>query len=199
MQGTFNLFQACADLGIQRIVSASSAQVYGFAGAPPLYAPVDEDHPARPVNCYALSKSAGEQAAEYFVQRYGMTILSFRFMGVRTPSEIAPQIEALASNPASGSWLLWTRTDARDAAAACRLAIETDGVPPGPYNITGAQVVLDTPTRDLIDTYFGPATELRGDLPGHVSPLSTERARQAFGYAPKYIWRQAQYHPEPNA
>ena len=31
VQGTFNLFQACADLGIQRVVSASSAQVYGFA------------------------------------------------------------------------------------------------------------------------------------------------------------------------
>ena len=39
--GTFNVFQACADLGIRRVVSASSNQVYGFAGAPPLYAPVD--------------------------------------------------------------------------------------------------------------------------------------------------------------
>ena len=128
-----------------------------------------------------------------------MTILSFRFMGVRTPSEIAPQIEALASNPASGSWLLWTRTDARDAAAACRLAIETDGVPPGPYNITGAQVVLDTPTHDLIDTYFGPATELRGDLPGHVSPLAPSAPAGRSATHPNTSGAKPKYHPEPNA
>ena len=45
VQGTFNLFQACVDLGIQRVISASSAQVYGFAKAPPVYVPVDEAHP----------------------------------------------------------------------------------------------------------------------------------------------------------
>lgn len=196
VQGTFNLFQACADLGILRVVSASSAQVYGFAGAPPLYAPVDEEHPVRPVNCYALSKTAGEQAAEYFVKRFGMTILSFRFMGVRMPEEITPQIETMAADPESGNWLLWTRTDARDAATACRLAIEAADVPSGPYNITGSHVVLSTPTRDLVQTYFGDTTEIRGDLADHVSPLSIERARQAFGYSPQYVWREGQYHLE---
>ena len=63
---TFNLFQACADLGIRRIVAASSAQVYGFASAALCYVPADEDHLLRPLNCYALSKMAGEQAVEYF-------------------------------------------------------------------------------------------------------------------------------------
>ena len=41
VQGTFNLFQACADLGISVWFSAS-AQVYGFAKTPPVYVPVDE-------------------------------------------------------------------------------------------------------------------------------------------------------------
>lgn len=35
------------------------------------------------------------------------------------------------------------RTDARDAAMACRKAIETEAFEPGPYNIAGAQIVLD--------------------------------------------------------
>ena len=48
--GTFNLFQACADLGIQRIVSASSAQVYGFRDYAPEYVRVDESHPLHPLN-----------------------------------------------------------------------------------------------------------------------------------------------------
>ena len=194
--GTYNVFQACADLGVMRVVSASSAQVYGFAAAPPVYVPVDEDHPLRPANCYALSKSAGEQAAEYFVQRYGMTILSFRFMGVRMPDEIPPQIEQMAADPASGSWLLWTRTDARDAAVACRLGIEAPSAPSGPYNITGAEVVLPAPTHELVTQHFGSATELRAPLLRHVSPLSTARAREAFGYSPRYIWRLDQRHPD---
>jgi nucleoside-diphosphate-sugar epimerase len=186
VQGTFNLFQACADMGIKRIVSASSAQVYGFAGAPPLYAPVDEDHPLRPVNSYALSKMAGEQAADYFVQNFGLTILSFRIMGVRPVERIGPEIAAMAQDPASGSWLLWTRTDARDAARACRQAIEISSVESGVYNITGADVVLDEESESLIRRYFGDRTEIREGIKGHTSPLSTAKARAAFGYVPQY-------------
>lgn len=196
VRGTFNLFQACADLGIKRVVSASSAQIYGFAAAPPVYLPADEKHPCRPVNCYALSKMAGEQAAEYFVECYGMTILSFRFMGVRAPHEIAPEIEAMAADPGSGRRLLWTRTDARDAAVACRQAVEVAEVAPGPYNITGAQVVLPASTAELVDKYFGSATEVREPLPNQLSPLSTARASEAFGYSPQYLWRQGLYHPD---
>ena len=69
----------------QRLV----AQVYGFAKEQPFYAPVDEAHPLRPANCYALSKVVGEQAADYFVARFGLTILSFRFvMGIRDASAV---------------------------------------------------------------------------------------------------------------
>lgn len=194
-RGAYNVFQACADLGIQRIVNASSAQVYGFAQAAPLYAPVDEDHPLRPCNSYALAKVASEQAADYFVKQFGLNILSFRFMGVRMPSEISSEIAAMASDPASGAWLLWTRTDARDAAIACRLAVEAKAVPSGPYNITGARVVLDQPAGELVATHFSSNTENRG-VSGHASPLSIARAQQAFGYAPRYIWSQSEHHPE---
>lgn len=196
VRATFNLFQACADMGVKRVVSASSAQIYGLAGAPPHYVPMDEEHPARPVNCYALSKVAGEQAADYFVANYGMTILSFRFMGVRTPAQIAPEIEQMAADPASGAWLMWTRTDARDAAMACRLAVTADDVPPGPYNITGAKVVLDEPSQALVKRYYGEETEIRDGLTGHLSPLSCAKAEAAFGYRPRYVWTQSQHHPQ---
>lgn len=197
VRGAFNIFQACADLGIKRIVNASSAQVYGFAAAAPVYAPVDEDHPLRPCNSYAAAKVAAELAADYFVQNFGLTILSFRFMGVRMPAEIGPEIEHMAQHPESGSWLLWTRTDARDAAQACRLAVEVDEVPSGPYNITGARVVLDQSGESLIKQYF-PETTLRGDMSSHQSLLSTARAEEAFGYRQQYVWTETQQHPEPS-
>ena len=196
VRGTFNLFQACADLGIQRVVSASSAQVYGFAKAPPIYLPVDEAHLSRPANCYALSKVVGEQAADYFVSRFGLTILSFRLMGIRTPAQLNTEIDQLAQDPGGGTSLLWTRTDARDAAAACRLAVEAESVASGPYNITGARVVLQEPTETLVERYFGDQTEVREALPGHISPMSCTKAEAAFGYQPQYVWSVSERHLE---
>jgi len=187
VRGTFNVFQACADLGIVRVVSASSAQVYGLAGAPPVYVPMDEDHPVRPINCYALSKIAGEQAADYFVVNRGMTILCFRLMGIRTPEELNAQIDALVERPSEGGGLLWTRTDTRDVALACRLAVEAETVAAGVYNITGPRVALDEPSLDLVKRYCR-GTEIRGDLPGFTSPLSCARAEAAFGYRPEFPW-----------
>ena len=196
VQGTFNVFQACADLGIQRVVSASSAQVYGFAAEPPVYVPVDETHPLRPTNCYAISKVVGEQTADYFVKCFGMTILSFRLMGIRTPAQLDAELDELAEDPSKGTSLLWTRTDARDAAIACRLAVEAESVPSGPYNITGARVVLSELTATLVERYFGDKTEVRDALPDHISPMSCAKAEASFGYQPQFVWSVSQRHLE---
>ena len=193
--GTFNLFQACADLGIQRIVSASSAQVYGFRDYAPEYVRVDESHPLHPLNCYAESKIAGESAADYFGNKYDMSIASFRFMGVRIPSEIDNEIGRIQEDPSSGKWLMWTRTDARDAAEACRLAVEVDKLETGPYNITGSQSVLERDIRDLIAEYYGSDVEIRESQDESLSPLSCDRARQAFGYEPKHVWTESNRYP----
>ena len=196
VQGTFNMFQACADMGIKRIVSASSAQVYGFSTAPPLYLPVDESHPLRPNNSYALSKVVGEETASYFIENKGLTILSFRFMGVRTPAEMPANMQQIAQNPAGDTRLLWTRTDARDAALACRLAVEAKVVASGPYNITGAQVVIKQSTQSLIEAYFGSQTEQRAALPGHTSPMTCARAKLVFAYEARYLWSETTQYPE---
>jgi nucleoside-diphosphate-sugar epimerase len=195
VRGAYNIFQACADLGIQRVIYASSAQVYGFAQVAPQYVQVDEDHPLHPHNSYALAKVVAERTADYFVEQFGLNILSFRFNGVRLPSEIGPEIDAIMADPASGSWLLWTRTDARDAAFACRLAVEAATVPSGPYNITGARVVLDQPAAQLVTTHFEGHTAIR-TLQGLASPFSIARAQSAFGYNPRYLWSENERHPE---
>lgn len=192
--GTFNLFQACADLGIRRIVSASSAQVYGFRSHAPDYVRVDESHPLHPLNCYAESKIAGESAAEYFSANFGLEIASFRFMGVRLPSQIASEIASIKRNPSSGRWLMWTRTDARDAADACRLAIEAESLETGPYNITGKRIVLDADVRELVGEHFETDVAVRDDQDATASPLSCEKAKAAFGYDPKYVWTESEHH-----
>ena len=209
----FNVLQASADLGIKRVISASSNQLYGFAGAPPLFVPVDENHPARPINSYALSKLVGEQTAEYFNRTRGMEVLSFRIMGTRAPDELPEETAAMKDDAAGAAWLLWTRTDARDVATACAQAVEVATVEPGVYNITGPRgdadpgprcarpltvstracaVAMDVPTAELVATHFGDQTEVRGELEGFASPLSTEKARKAFGYNPRHAWAEGE-------
>ena len=56
------------------------------------------------------------------------------------------------------------------------------------YNITGPRVAIDTPTDELIAKHFGDKTEVRSLIEGFDSPLSCEKARKAFGYAPKHSW-----------
>jgi nucleoside-diphosphate-sugar epimerase len=195
VRGAFNVFQACADLGVRRIVSASSHQVYGTAIAPPSYVPIDEAHPLRPAAAYPLSKIAGEQAAAYFSERKGLEILSFRLMGVRPPDVMDREIERNLADPDAHKRLMWTRCDARDAACACRLAIEAETVEPGPYNITGQFNLLDEPTAELVARYF-PPTEIRDGLSGRNSPTSCARAFRVFGYRPRFNWSVRERHPE---
>jgi nucleoside-diphosphate-sugar epimerase len=76
-----NIFQAAAEMGIKKIVFASSVQAMsgdrhvdfrpddGAAVIPPTcltYLPIDGDAPACPRNLYALSKEAGEQMLRYY-------------------------------------------------------------------------------------------------------------------------------------
>ena len=117
-------------------------------------------------------------------------------MGIRTPAQLDAEIDELAQNPSKGTSLLWTRTDARDAAIACRLAVEAESVSSGAYNITGAQVVLSEQTAALVERYFGHKTEIRDALPGHISPMSCAKAEAAFGYQPRFVWSVSERHLE---
>ena len=196
VQGTFNVLQACADLGVRRVIFASTHHVYGVMAAPPLYVPIDEAHPLRPADAYALSKVVGERAAAYFVDRFGLEVLCFRFQGVRSPSQLDADVEHTARDPSERPHLLWTRLDARDAAVYCRLALETETVEPGPYNVAGQQVVLEQDSAELVRRYFGDQVQIREGLSGRLSPLSCARVEQAFGYRPRYNWSVNQRYPE---
>ena len=192
--GTFNILQACKDRGVEHVVSASSSQVYGFARYAPAFVAVDESHPVRPLNCYAASKIAGEKAAAYFCDQYGLRVFSFRFQGVRLPEDLDRDINTIATRPADGALTLWTRVDVRDAATACRLTIESERACPGVYNITGSRVVLDTATRELIGQFYGAETEVRQMPDGYGSPMSCQKAESEFGFRPRFIWSESQRH-----
>lgn len=55
--GTLNLLDAMHHAGVGQLVFSSTAAVYGD----PKYTPIDENHPAQPINPYGLSKWMAEQ------------------------------------------------------------------------------------------------------------------------------------------
>jgi nucleoside-diphosphate-sugar epimerase len=191
---TFSVLQAASLLGIRKAVIASSISALGTAYAPeffpPLYAPVDEAHPLIVKDCYALSKEVDERTGEMFHRRTGMQVAAMRFSLVAPMDEIRGHVEKLRVDPGFDDWwrLFWAYIDVRDAASACRRAIEVDDLGFEVFNIIAADTLSDRPTEELIRTYT-PSVEIRSPIPGTATAISIDKARTMLGWEPKHSWR----------
>lgn len=83
VRGTFNVMEACVAKGVKRLVSSSSASVYGDA----VREPMDEDHPYNNKNFYGATKIAGEAFLRSFHHRYGLDYVGLRYMNVYGPRQ----------------------------------------------------------------------------------------------------------------
>ena len=90
--GTRNVLQAVVDAEtpVQRVLLASSANIYGNAAADRL----DESTPPQPANDYAVSKLAMEYVARLYAARVPLVVTRpFNYTGVRqSPSFLLPKI-----------------------------------------------------------------------------------------------------------
>jgi nucleoside-diphosphate-sugar epimerase len=82
--GTLNVLTAAADAGVQRVVFASSAAVYGDAQEDPL----SEETPLRPSSVYAVSKRSAEQLCEMFSRSGRLETVVLRLFNVYGPGQI---------------------------------------------------------------------------------------------------------------
>ena len=195
MTAAFNTFQAASLLDIKKVVVASSLSALGTVWAPkpflPHYAPVDEDHPLEPHDCYSLSKGLVEDIGKMFHRRTGMQVVAMRFPWVIQPFEYPEAIKNVREHLADYAPHFWTYVDVRDAATACRQAIERDGLGYDCFDITAADTIAARPTMDLL-AEFAPGVEIRTPIDGCNAAYTCERAASAIGYSPKWSWRQAQ-------
>ncbi|MDS0132879.1 MULTISPECIES: NAD-dependent epimerase/dehydratase family protein [unclassified Amycolatopsis] len=83
MIGNHNVFAAAADEGVERLVFASTASVYGD----PKRLPMHEDDELRPLTPYCISKRAGEDLLGFYERQKGLSWNALRFFNVYGPGQ----------------------------------------------------------------------------------------------------------------
>jgi nucleoside-diphosphate-sugar epimerase len=186
---TFAVFEAARMLELKRVVWASSEAIFGipFEREQPAYVPIDEEHPSYPGSTYALSKLLGETMAMQFARRTGVPFIALRFSYIVEPQEYACFSE-LWDDLSARRGNLWGYVDVRDAAEACRLALEAELIGAEVFGIAAADTVMNRPTRELLAEVF-PDVPVRGGLDEFASLLSTAKAKRLIGYEPRFGWR----------
>ena len=186
---TYNVFSAAVDLGLAKVVWASSETVLGlpFESELPDYAPVDEEQTPYPESSYALSKLLGEQIAAQYNRRFGMPFTGLRISNIMEPDEYA-KFPAFWDDPTVRKWNLWGYVDARDVAQAARLALEMEIPGSEQYIIAAGDTVMNRSSRGLMEEVY-PSVAITRELGEFETLLSIEKARQILGYEPSYCWR----------
>ena len=163
-EGTLNVLGAAKTAGVQRVLSVSSADVYGIVRPEEL--PLTEDSPLRPASPYAASKVAADYLGLQAWLGRGLPVIRVRAFNHLGPGQtdkfVAP---ALASRVAraerDGGEVITVGdlsarrdfTDVRDVVRAYRLLMEA-GDPGEVYNVCSG---VDLAVRELADQLVGQA------------------------------------------
>ena len=130
--GSINVFKACLDHNIGRLVHISSSEIYGSAK----YTPMDEKHPLLPHSTYAVAKAAADMWAQTFYWEHKLPVVILRPFNTFGPRESLPYFipemirQSLKENVICVGNLETSRdfTYVESTVEAMILALETDGI-----------------------------------------------------------------------
>ena len=181
--GSYNAMRAAVEVGIFRIVQASSVNAIGlsFSREPHFeYLPIDEDHPTSVEEPYSLSKWICEQQADSFARRYeAIRIASMRFHLV--VDDRARAVEWYGEASAEKAKHLWAYTLTDAAARASIQALDAPFTGHEVFYITAPDSVMEIPSLELAAQFF-PDLPIRGDLSGTRSFFSAAKAERMLGW-----------------
>jgi nucleoside-diphosphate-sugar epimerase len=193
VSATYNVLRAAADMGVKRVVMASSTAAFGFIYATklwaPEYLPLDEHHPSTPQDSYGLSKVLGERIADSIVSLYPeMTLSSLRFPGVNFDLSYESFRERWR-NPRSRTSGFWTYIDARDAAVTCRLALEAKFHGHEVFIASAPLNCMIQPTLRLVKQFLPKSVKIRKVSGTHWSCVDSAKARRVLKFKPEHVWQ----------
>src|SRR6476646_6532848 len=189
---TFHVLEAATQLGVPKIVFASSETTYGICFAQgerrPLYLPVDEDHPTVPEDSYAMSKVAGEVTARSFQARTGADVYGLRINNVIEPHEYAEMFPPFLADPSLRRRNVFAYIDARALGHLVQCCLETDGLGYEVFNVANADMSVAATTQEIRDRFYDDV-EVRREMGRDETFYSVEKARRLLGFDPQHSWR----------
>ncbi|TMR13605.1 NAD(P)-dependent oxidoreductase [Nonomuraea turkmeniaca] len=193
LMSTFNMIEAAVRFGVPRFVNISSETVPGYFFPErkflPDYAPVDEDHPARPQDPYALSKHFGEQLMDAAVRRSDIRCISLRPSWVQHEGNYERNLGPVVRDPARAGAGLWSYIDVYDLADAIVLAAESQLPGHEVFYIASPDNAGGHDFAAKLRQHFGDQIELRPLARPDASGISCAKAHRMLGWNPKRSWR----------
>jgi nucleoside-diphosphate-sugar epimerase len=201
--GTLNVLLNARDMGVRRVVFASSSSIYG--ANPEL--PKRESMAVLPLSPYAVSKLAGEGFCRSFAHIYGLDCVALRYFNVFGPrqdplSQYAAVIPNFITACLSGgsATIHGDGEQSRDftyvsnVVDANVLAMKAEHVTGQVVNVAcGSRVTLNGLFRDIAElTGSSVVPEYAPDRPGDLrhSLADVEAARRLLGYRPRVDLRE---------
>jgi nucleoside-diphosphate-sugar epimerase len=213
VMGAWNVLEAAEAAGVRRVVLCSSDSVIGYtvmtsALLPPLYLPVDQAHPLRPTDPYALSKQCVEALGRGFAARGKLEVVVLRPVFILYP-EMYCEVRARAADPATylandgpmaggpsaaGGGPAWHYVDPRDVSRAFRLALERRGNSSfAAWFLAGKSTLSPAPTLERLQGRIGALPEIRRPSLYETEPFAPlydlEETRRGLDWEPEYDLR----------
>ncbi|WP_030379014.1 MULTISPECIES: NAD-dependent epimerase/dehydratase family protein [unclassified Streptomyces] len=114
IEGTYHLYEAVREEGVERVVFASSNHAVGYTPVPGSGDPlIPVDTPRRPDTFYGLSKSFGEDLAQLYWDKHGVETVSVR-IGSCFPEPVDVRMLSLWMSPEDGARLFHAALTAPD-------------------------------------------------------------------------------------
>ena len=193
VMGMTNMLEACRIMGIQRMVWASSAGVFGGGWDDK---PIPNDARFRPHGIYGASKVMGEALAEHYNAAYGVDVIGLRYSfvtGHGMPDSVGRKaIVELCEKPALGepSQPIWTEDTpdflwAGDAGRATAMALDCKPTKTRAFNVGGDPRKMTDAIAYVQKLCPGAKMELQpGKMGFNKLDLSTTTAE--IGYTPEW-------------
>jgi nucleoside-diphosphate-sugar epimerase len=195
--GTAKLLEAARNKGVDRVVLASSAAVYGSN----VEIPVSEEAPTEPESPYALSKRYTEQLALQYAEQHELDAIALRYFNVFGPRQdpegeyaaVIPQFIQLMSD-GQRPVIYGDGEQSRDFVhvddiVAANLAAATADCEREIFNVASGNRVTINELVETINAVLGTDLQPKYDdpRPGDVrhSQASISKAESMLGYSPQ--------------
>jgi nucleoside-diphosphate-sugar epimerase len=191
VRSAYYVMQAAGDLGVRRVVYASSEMATGLLtdNRAPSRIPFDESERYPSSNAYALSKYMSEVIADSLAVRYPDTA----YAGMRINNVIDPdgyeRFRREWEDPSMSAGNFWSYIDARDVGTAYRAALEGESAGHEVFLIAAADTRAKRPLRALMAEYYDGYDRVDSGHDDYASAFSSAKMERFFGWTPTYSWR----------